>query len=150
MRECEVIFARTLNMMKRIFQHYEGEIKDLSGSHFSTVKAVVNSLDNSVVVLWLYDKHKGVWYRLFIDGVYCGIDQFLNDKSLEDIDDDIIIINHSAWFQDKKLLEAEVFSGIGISSSMIVSLKFAKSECQLIYQSKYNKCKLKFIELNSS
>ena len=135
--------------MKRIFQHYEGDIEALSESHISTVKAVVNSLDNSVVVLWLHDKHKGFWYRLFIDGVYCGIDQFPDDRSLEDIDDDIIIIDHSAWFQDKKLLEAEVFSGSGVSSDMVVSLKFAKSECQLTYQSKYDKCRLEFIEFNS-
>ncbi len=132
--------------MKRIFQHYEGEIEALSASHFSTVKAVVNSLDNSVVVLWLHDKHKGFWYRLFIDGVYCGIDQFSDDRSLEDIDDDITIIDHSVWFQDKKLFEAEVFSGSGVSSDMIVSLKFAKSECQLIYRAKYNKCELTFTE----
>ena len=135
--------------MKRIFQHYEGDIEALSESHFSTVKAVVNSFDNSVVVLWLHDKHKGFWYRLFIDGVYCGIDQFSADRYLEDIDDDIIIIDHSAWFQDKKLLEAKVFSGSGVLSDMVVSLKFAKSECQLIYQSKYNTCELKFIELDS-
>ncbi len=134
--------------MKRIFQHYEGDIEALSESHFSTVKAVVNSLDNSVVVLWLHDKRKEFWYRLFIDGIYCGIDQFSEDKSLEDMDDDIIIIDHSSWFQVKILLKAKVFSGSGVSSDMVVSLKFAKSECQLIYRSKNSKCELKFIELN--
>ena len=135
--------------MKRIFQHYEGEIEAFSQSHFSTVKSVVNSLDNSVVVLWLQDKQKEFWYRLFIDGVYCGIDQFSDDKSFEDIDDDIIIMDHSAWFQDKKLLEANVFSGSMVSSDITVSLKFATSECQLIFQSKYDICELKFIEPNS-
>ena len=132
--------------MKRIFQHYEGEIEALSGSHYSTVKAVVNSFDNSVVVLWLHDKRKGFWYRLFIDGIYCGIDQLSGDNSLEDMDDDIIIIDHSAWFQDKILLKAKVLSGSGDLPDMVASLEFAKSECQLIYRAKCNKCELTFTE----
>jgi len=135
--------------MERVFQHYKGEIEAFSQFHFSTAKAVVNSFDNSVVVLWLYEKHNRFWYRIFIDGIYCGIDQFSDDKSLEDIDDEIIIIDHSAWFQDKKLLEAKVCSGSGVLPDMVVSLKFAKSECQLIYQPKYHKCRLEFIEINS-
>ena len=132
--------------MNRIFQHYEGEIEALSGSHFSTVKAVVNFLDNSVVVLWLHDKRKEFWCRLFIDGIYCGIDQFSEDKSLEDMDDDIIIIDHSTWFQAKILLKAKVFSGNGGLPDMVASLEFAKSECQLIYRAKHDKCELTFTE----
>ena len=134
-------------MRKRIFQHYEGEIAALSECHFSTVRAFVDSFDNSVVVLWVHDKHKRFWYRLFIDGVYCGIDQFSDDKSFEDIDDDIIIIDHSAWFRDKKLLEAKVYSGSEVLHDMVVTFKFVRSKCQLIYQSQCNKCQLKFIEL---
>lgn len=115
--------------MKRIFQHYKGNPDALSENCFSTVKAFVDSIDNSVVILWLQDDHNGCWYRLFIDGVYCGIDQFTDDHSSGDRDDDMIIIDHSAWFQDKKLLRARVFSDNGISSDIIVSLKFARSEC---------------------
>lgn len=132
--------------MKRIFQHYEGEIEAFSQSHFSTVKSVVNSLDNSVVVLWLHDKHKEFWYRLFIDGVYCGIDQFSDDKSFEDIDDDIIIVDHSAWFQHKKIITAFVTSDNNDSPCIKVSLKFDQSRCQLVYQCQSDQCDLVFID----
>ena len=72
--------------MERIFQHYKGEIKVLSQLYFSIAKAVVNSLDNSVIVLWLNEKYNGVWYRMLIDATYCGLDQFSEDKSSEDIE----------------------------------------------------------------
>ncbi len=134
--------------MKRIFQHYEGKIQALSGSQFSTVKAVVHAPDNSVMVLWLQEEQKAVWYRLFVDGIYCGIDQFPDDESLEDMDDDIIIIDHSAWFEGKTVLDAGVSSGKKDSSDIVVSLKFAESECRLVYQSEDNECGLNFIEIS--
>ncbi|MCD4742231.1 MAG: hypothetical protein K8R67_07115 [Desulfobacteraceae bacterium] len=137
--------------MERIFQHYKGEIKAFSQLYFSTAKAVVNSLDNSVIVLWLNEKYNGVWYRIFIDGTYCGIDQFSEDKSSEDIDDGIITTNYSDWFQGKKVLKAKVFSDQEAEAApdLIFSLKFAASECQLVYLSKYDKCELRFFDLNS-
>lgn len=131
--------------MKRIFQHYEGKIQTFSGSQFSTVKAVVHAPDNSVMVLWLQEEQKRVWYRLFVDGIYCGIDQFSDDESLEDMDDDIIIVDHSAWFKGKTVLEAGVSSGKKGTSDIVVTLKFAESECRLVYRSEDNDCGLEFV-----
>ena len=132
--------------MERIFQHYEGPIEVLLGSRFSAVKAVVNSLDNSVVLLWLHDENKKAWYRLFIDGIYCGIDQFAVDKSFDDTDDDIIISDYSDWFRGKKILSAKIFSDREFPSDMVVSLKFAETECQFIFRAKDHRGELKYIE----
>ena len=49
------------------------------------------------------------WYRLFIDGVYCGVDRYSEDKSSEDMDDDILCLDRSQWFTGKILQSAKVF-----------------------------------------
>jgi len=134
-------------MSQRLFQHYKGEITDFNQLEFSTVKAVVDSADNNVLIVWLKDRHNDCWYRLFIDGIYCGIDRFLSDLSSEDLDESMKIIDHSEWFQHKTILKAHVFTTDNVPYDIILSLKCEKSECQLVYHSRQNECRFKFKDL---
>ncbi|MCK5695457.1 MAG: hypothetical protein KAH62_02450 [Desulfobacula sp.] len=132
--------------MKRKFQDNKGEIGLFRNLTFSTVKALINVDDKSVIVMWLKDKDSSRWFRLFCDGIYCGIDQYSSDRSFDDMDDDILMVDHSAWFQHKKITAAFVNSDNNDSSCIKVSLKFNQSQCQLIYQCQSEQCDLVFID----
>ncbi|MCK5165087.1 MAG: hypothetical protein KAQ72_15275 [Desulfobacula sp.] len=132
--------------MKRKFQHNEGEIGLFLNLTFSTVKALINADDKSIIVLWLKDRDASRWFRLFCDGVYCGIDQYSSDRSFDDMDDAILIVDHSAWFQHKKIIAAFVNSDNNKSPCIKISLKFDQSLCQLIYQCQSEQCDLVFID----
>ena len=132
--------------MQRKFQDNKGEISLFLNLTFSTVKALINADDKSVIVMWLKDKDDIRWFRLFCDGVYCGVDQYSSDRSFDDMDDDIIIVDHSAWFQHKKIITAFVTSDNNDSPCIKVFLKFDQSQCQLIYQCQLDQCDLVFID----
>jgi hypothetical protein len=132
-------------MSQRLFQHYKGKIVDFNQLEFSTVKAVVDSADTHVLTVWLQNRYNDCWYRLFIDGAYCGVDRFLSDLSSEDLDEGAKIIDYSEWFQGKRILKAHVFTTDNVPYDIILSLKFEKSECQLFYHSRQNECRFKFI-----
>ncbi len=127
--------------MQRIFQNYEGEVKALIGTKFSIVLALVSERDNDVVLLWL--KGSEFWYRLFIDGVYCGIDKYVEDKSQEDLDDDVDYIDYSKWFSGKTVVSAKVTNRENIN----LSIEFNdKSLFSLNCTSPEGECHLSFVE----
>jgi hypothetical protein len=61
--------------MKRIFQNNQGRISKLEGNQIINAKLLVNQADSSIIILWLCLSKKELWYRIFIDGFYCGIDE---------------------------------------------------------------------------
>jgi len=132
--------------LKRKFQDNKGEISLFCDLTFSTVKALINADDKSVIVMWLKDKDSSRWFRLFCDGIYCGIDQYSSDRSFDDMDDDILMVDHSAWFQHKKIIKAFVNSDNNDSPCIKVFLKFDQSQCQLIYQCQSDQCDLVFVD----
>ncbi len=134
--------------MDRLFQHYEGEVRELVGVEFSWVNALVNEKDRDVVLIWLRDQTQCCWYRIFIDGVYCGVDRYSSDNSREDMDEGIKSIDHSGWFAGKKVISATVDSNKEASGShILLTLRFDdKSEMLLNCVSEDGCCKLQFVE----
>ena len=132
--------------MDRLFQHYKGEIKELIGVEFSCVKALCDreESDLDVVLIWMQNKALDCWYRVFIDGVYCGVDCYEIDQSSDDIDDEVIVIDHSPWFSNKKISQAEVeIEPIKESSYILLTLVFSDhSEMQLNCLSEGGDCQL--------
>lgn len=130
--------------MDRIFQDYEGEIKELMGARFTVVKSLVDDVDDNVYLLWLYDESSKYWYRIFIDGAYCGVDRYSQDNSIDDDDDDEIWQDHSKWFEGKVVLSATVSFGGNVDDDIVLSLCFGKRECKLICKFEVGNCRLEF------
>ncbi|MBU2713186.1 hypothetical protein [Zooshikella harenae] len=130
--------------MDRIFQHNEGEVTELNGATFTTVKALIDDKDNNVYLLWLFDKTSKYWYRIFIDGIYCGVDQYLQDGSMNDEDDDISWQDHSNWFKGKSLSCAEVSFAGKVGDDIVLSMFFEDSEFRLICKFEAGSCRLEF------
>ena len=94
--------------MKRIFQHNQGRIPELEGRKVGNAKLLVNQEDSSVVVLWLYLLKSDTWYRVFLDGVYCGIDEYQGDESHGDLDEGRKIEDISSHFCNTGLISVYV------------------------------------------
>ena len=125
--------------MDRVFQHYEGIVEALIGARFSTVKCMVDSEDSDVVLVWFQDEKSSSWYRIFIDGVYCGIDRYSNDLSSDDLDDDIQCVDNSEWFAGKTVNNAIVKSSSD-SKEIVFSMSFGSEECRLVSKNEGDSC----------
>ena len=83
--------------MKRLFQNYKGEVKALNGLILKELCYLKHS-DDDIILLWLRTENS--FLRIFIDGCYCGIDEYSEDNSKDDIDDDMILIDKTKWIKD--------------------------------------------------
>lgn len=83
-------------MNKRIFQHYKGVIKELDGQKLSGLKAIIDEEDNDVILFWIGVNNDSGWYRIFIDGYYCGVDFYDEDLSDGDLDENIICTDYES------------------------------------------------------
>lgn len=135
--------------MDRIFQHYEGEITEFTGLSFSQVKSFIDKDDNDVILLWLKVYSKNIWYRIFIDGAYCGIDKYLDDESENDFDDCIRVRDYSPKFTNQKVLKSEVINTIEAKDFIKLLIHFEQNIlelsciygdgiCQLNFSDKHN------------
>ena len=98
--------------MDRIFQHYEGEVSDIKGAKLSRLKCLYDDEFevNDVLLFWIQTDTS--WLRIYIDGVYCGIDKYKTDESHEDEDEDdnLRLVNYDLWVKDKYIEKATVKS----------------------------------------
>jgi hypothetical protein len=132
--------------MHRVFQHYEGVVDELKGASFSSVKSLYDKLEHDIVLVWARDETLNCWYRVFIDGVYCGVDRYQLDESSNDIDDEVDFVDHSAWFQGKKLEHAEVTSPNKSEGHIVLTMTFGSHQCRLICGSEDGECQLQFTD----
>lgn len=130
--------------MDRIFQDYEGDVPELEGSKFTIVKSLIDDVDKDIYLLWLYDELSGSWYRIFIDGLYCGIDRYPHDQSCNDEDDDISWADHSGWFRGKTLLSATVNFDGRTNGEITLRMKFDKGSFKLICKFEAGNSRLEF------
>jgi hypothetical protein len=107
--------------MERIFQNYEGSVVGLAGVEFGGARAVVDVSDGNVILIWLEDAIGGDWYRIFIDGTYCGIDRFPECEIEDDLDDGYTEADHSQWFEGRTVDRADVES-TGAAGGGLISL----------------------------
>ena len=98
------------------------------------------------MVLWLYDENKNIWYRLFNDGAYCGVDQYAEDESGQDLDDDIRVVDYSGWFRGKPVLSAPVFIETNEPCDLNVLLNFGASACKMVYHRAGQICSIRLVD----
>ncbi len=142
--------ALCIKNMDRLFQNYEGAIESLNGISFSEAKAFTNESDGDVILIWLKNSSDDTWYRIFIDGAYCGVDKYQTNNSNEDLDEDIKVIDHTNWFQNKTVLSAVVSSTNIGNSRIILTLIFSNSICQLICKNEDGDCYLNLGESSNA
>lgn len=96
--------------MKRIFQHYKGEIDYLKGLRIQSLLCLYHNGagKEGVILLWL-ESIERKWYRIFIDNSYCGVDEYDKNDSESDLDDGVAFKNH-----DSRV------NGLGIESAIVV------------------------------
>lgn len=130
--------------MKRLFQHYKGAIDSLSGTRFSCVKTIDELSTDDVVLIWLQDAASCNWYRIFIDGAYCGIDLYPEDGSDEDVDDGYVCTDRSEWFLGKTLTAASVELINKTDTHIVLNMDFGKHECKYVCRNEDGECELQF------
>ncbi len=94
--------------MERIFQHHQGPLDGLAGIEFGEATAVVDVSDGNTILLWVEDAGGEGWFRIFIDGSYCGVDRFPACEIGDDLDDGYSAEDHSSWFEGRTVDRAEV------------------------------------------
>jgi hypothetical protein len=134
-------------MRKRLFQDCVGKIDQFIGVDYSSVKSLrFEDEPDDVLLLWMQNNHTKNWYRIFIDGAYCGIDEFL-ENLLDDYDyeEGDVLIDHSGWFKDKHVIQAEVkYEAVG--SHIALSIVFEGENIMILNcLSPDGKCILQFI-----
>ena len=108
--------------MDRLFQDDHGDVAGLAGASFSSAMAVVGTADRNVVVLWLEDDARSCWYRIFIDGIYCGIDRYRRCEIEEDLDEGYDAVDHIDLFVGWQLRRAGV-TNHGEGAAMVIKLR---------------------------
>ena len=93
--------------MERIFQHNQGPIDRLADVGVGMARTVVDVSDGNIILLWLEDACGG-WYRIFIDGTYCGVDRFPVCEIKDDLDDGYSAMDHGRWFEGRVIDRADV------------------------------------------
>lgn len=134
----------------RIFQDYTGTVSDWEGAQFSCVKSINDTIDNDVILLWMYDQWAQCWYRVFIDGAYCGIDRYQHDESANDLDESVACVDHSVWFRGKVLQNADVIPTDKADEYILLSMQFEETTCLLVCKSSDGDCELRFIDHRTS
>ncbi len=119
-------------LMDRIFQNYEGEITEFTGLRFSQVKSFIDEGDNDIILLWFKVESTDIWYRVFIDGEYCGVDKYYQDESEVDCDDLIRVEDHSLKFHNQKIVKTEVVNAIKSDHLISLIIRFDKSVFTLV------------------
>ena len=130
--------------MDRVFQHYQGNVAELEGASLSAFRSIVNEDDNDVIIIWTFDENVKRWYRIFIDGTYCGVDRYEADESNSDLDDGVILDDHSAWSRGAIVVSAIVSSPTKLEGCIVLSLEFSDRNCKLICESQDGNCRLEF------
>lgn len=97
--------------IKRLFQHYEGIVKPLEGVVLNEIKYLYDneSEHEDIILVWL-KTDSDTWIRIFIDGAYCGIDEYLYDESECDLDESVSIVDYSRWINGNSITNANVDS----------------------------------------
>ncbi len=122
-------------MFDRIFQDYEGSVTEIACLKVSKLKAILTPENNNeVILIWIGTNSDSDWYRIFIDGWYCGIDHYKKDLSNEDIDEDVICIDYD-WINDEIVISAKVELGNKLlgDSSILLTIEFLSRKKLLLY-----------------
>lgn len=104
---------------ERIFQDCDGKVVALKGLTLFGLKCLCDLQTDKVILLWLKILHEDLWFRIFTDGIYCGIDKFFEDESKQDEDDWVTFVNYDSWVNNLTIKEAFVFSNKNFEEKFI-------------------------------
>ena len=127
--------------MNRLFQHYEGEISKIQGKKVKSLTSLIDdeSKSENVILLWLEIENS--WLRIFIDGTYCGVDEYESNESENDLDDGVSFQNYDEMIRDLEIKEAKVISGN--LPLITLSIEFTDESLMILNCDEYENCKLK-------
>ncbi len=131
--------------MNRLFQHYKGVVKELSGKSISSFLSIEDAINGDVYILWLENETSGLWYRIFIDGWYCGVDEYPESNIENDFDDDVNVVNHFSKLKSKIIESAIVKDSDGENRHIVLTIKFSDQSVELICEVENGGSKLVFI-----
>lgn len=99
-----------ISKMQRLFQHDHGEVNQLRGLKLKGLQCLFDdeTPNDDVILFWLETKTS--WLRIFIDGTYCGIDQYAQDESERDDDDGVSFVKFDKVVSGTTILSALVES----------------------------------------
>jgi hypothetical protein len=66
---------------------------------------------------------------VFIEGAYCGVDQYQINKPDDDLDEGIKVMEHLSWFKNKSVIWVYVSFKGSLNVHIVLTLKFAHSIC---------------------
>ena len=128
--------------MNRIFQDTHGNVDALKGRTISSLVSVNDSED--VILFWFGEKDSNVWWRVFIDGAYCGIDEYRNCEIEEDLDESVSKIDYSSKLNSGKVESVSVSNPMQKDKHIVLSLKLENQLFELVCKSSEGECVLKF------
>lgn len=95
---------------------------------------------SSVSLIWLGILDDKCWYRIFIDGWYCGVDKFEKCDIEEDKDRGFEIIDHKASLKGSRIIEASVSRPLKTNRSIVFLLEFETFNVELICKNEDGDC----------
>jgi len=128
--------------MNRVFQDTHGNVEALKGRIISSLVSVNDSED--VILFWCSEKDSSIWWRIFIDGAYCGIDEYDTCEIEEDLDESVSKIDHSSKLSSGKIESVSVSSPEQKDRYMVLSFKLENQLFELVCKSSDGDCVLKF------
>ncbi|KNY30096.1 hypothetical protein [Pseudobacteroides cellulosolvens] len=135
-------------MFDKIFQDYEGFVPEIAGLKVSKLKAILAPENNDeVIFIWIGTNSNSDWYRIFIDGCYCGINHYKKDLSSKDLDEDVVCIDYD-WIDNEIIAIAKVELGNKMlgDSSILLTIEFLSGKKLLLYCYDHDgECKLELI-----
>lgn len=130
--------------MKRVFQHYTGEVECLKGLKILGLSCLYHrrSGNRDAILFWMEAGDKK-WYRIFIDGTYCGVDEYSFNNSGSDLDENLELRNHDSFVKGLRIKSAHVKSAFLPVIKLTISFD---NESVLIFDcNSEEKCSLQFI-----
>lgn len=119
-------------MFNTVFQHYEGSIDQLKGKSISSFYSLEDKNTGNVYLLWLETGPDNKWYRIFIDGWYCGVDEYGECMLQEDREDDVVVLDLTQKYKKSSIINASVQEQGEPDSHIVLSIYFENSKVELI------------------
>ena len=94
---------------KRLFQDDNGTIDALQNIGLTSFKYLYDheSEKENILLLW-FKTDRDTWLRIFINPIYCGIDENLYDESSSDLDEHMTLVEYNRWIENSTITHAQV------------------------------------------
>lgn len=101
-----------------------------------------------VIVLWCQESLEGKWLRIFIDGAYCGVDQYDSCGVEDDLDDSVHVVDYSCELPlESKVICARVAYLVDPDRHLTLTIFFETKEIRLVCKTPDGDCYLEFIDI---